>query len=127
MSESPQLPERIERELEEALRQGGVDKLSSYRRRRKRRSLHLSVPDPRPRNPGELVLMAAGLFLAWYLLPFSFRSYLLLASIAFVVIAVVTYFMMPQGRAPKYWRGRYVDLPAQQWQERLYRMIYRAR
>ena len=58
---SPKLPDRIQRELEEALRQGGVDKLPS-RRKPNRRAFRLRFPDPRPRNPGELVLYGVGLF-----------------------------------------------------------------
>ncbi len=123
MSETPQLPDRIQRELEEALRQGGVDKLPSHRQPR-RRSFRVGFPDPRPRNPGELVLIAAVLFLAWYLLR---PPQLLLLAVICVAVALVTHLMQPQGRVRKYWRGRYIDIPTGRWQERLYRIIYRQR
>ena len=124
---SPQLPDRIQRDLEEALRDGGVDKLPS--RPHRKRAFRLGIPDLRPKDPGQLVLMGVGLFLlGWFtrgLLPFS--GYLILAGILCVVVAVVTHFMQPQGQRPKYWRGRYLDVPNGTWQDRLYRMIYRQR
>ena len=57
---SPQLPDRIQRDLEEALRDGGVDKLPSQPRR-KRRSFRFGIPDPRPKDPGQLVLIGFSL------------------------------------------------------------------
>jgi hypothetical protein len=122
---SPELPDRIQRDLEEALREGGVDKLPS--RPRRRRSFRLGVPDPRPKDPGQLVLIGVGLFLLGY---FVFRGagiggYLILAGIACVVLAVVSHFVQPQGAKPKYWRGKYLDVPTGTWQDRLYRLIYR--
>src|SRR5689334_17190965 len=106
MAEGSQLPDRIQRELEEALRQGGVDKLQS-RKARQRRSFRLGL-DPRPRNPGELVLFGVVLFLGWYLLPVPFRTQLLILAILCVVVAVATHLMQPQGHVRKYWRGRYL-------------------
>lgn len=123
MAESPQLPDRIQRDLEEALRLGGVDKLPSAPRQSKARR-RLRVPDPRPRNPGQLVLIGVAIFLAAYLLR-VLNPYLVLVSVACVVIAVFTYLIQPGGYSPKYWRGRYLDIPSQRWQERLYRIIYR--
>jgi hypothetical protein len=123
---SPQLPDRIQRDLEEALRDGGVDKLPA-RPRRKRRTFRLGVPDLRPRDPGQLVLIGVGLFLAGYLLPLQIRGYLILAGILCVGVAIFTHFAQPHGQRPKYWRGRYLDVPSGTWQERLYRIIYRQR
>jgi len=119
-----ELPEPIQRELEEALRDGGVDKLPQRPRPRRRR-FRLGVPDPRPRNPGQLVLIAVGLFLVAYLLPVPFRGQLFLASILCVGIALFTYFLRPYSGGPRYWRGKYITLPPGNWQERLYRLIYR--
>ena len=124
MAEDPRLPDRIQKDLEEALRQGGVDKLPS-RKPRRRRSFRLGVPDPRPRNPGELVLFGVVLFLGGYLLPVSFKTQLFLLAVLCVAVAVITHLMMPQGRARHYWRGRYLDIPSGDWQERIYRVIYR--
>ena len=123
---APELPDRIQRDLEEALREGGVDKLPS-RPRGKRRSLRFRFPDPRPRDPGQLVLLGVGLFLLGYFLHLPFAGYLILAGIACVVTAVVTHLVQPQGQRPKYWRGRYLDVPNGTWQDRLYRLIYRRR
>jgi len=123
---SPQLPDRIQRDLEEALRDGGVDKLPA-RPGRKRRSFRLGVPDLRPRDPGQLVLIGVGLFLLGYLLHLPFSAYLILGGILCVAVAIFTHFAQPQGPRPKFWRGRYLDVPSGTWQERLYRMIYRQR
>jgi len=120
---SPQLPDRIQRDLEEALRDGGVDKLPA----RPRRSFRFGLPDLRPRDPGQLVLIGVGLFLLGYLVRLPFSGYLILAGILCVATAVVTHFAQPQGQKPKFWRGRYLDVPSGAWQERLYRMIYRRR
>ncbi len=122
---SPELPDRIQRDLEEALRDGGVDKLPS--RPRKRRSFKLGLPDPRPKDPGQLVLIGVGLFLLGYFLRLPFSGYLILAGVLCVAVAVVTHFAQPQGQKPKFWRGRYLDVPSGTWQERLYRLIYRRR
>ena len=127
MSEpSRELPDRIQRDLEEALREGGVDKLPS-RPHRKRRSFRLGIPDLRPKDPAQLVLIGVALFLLGYFLRLPFGGYLILAGIVCVVTAVVTHFLQPQGQKPKYWRGRYLDVPSGTWQERLYRLIYRQR
>jgi hypothetical protein len=123
---SPQLPDRIQRDLEEALRDGGVDKLPA-RPRRKRRSFRLGMPDPRPRDPGQLVLIGVGLFLLGYLVRFPFSGYLILAGLLCVGMAIFTHLVQPHGRQPKFWRGRYLDVPTGTWQERLYHMIYRQR
>ncbi len=124
MAESPQLPDRVQRDLEEALRQGGVDKLpKSPRPRRARRRLR--VPDPRPRNPGQLVLIGVGIFVLAYLFK-SVNPYIVALSVGCIVVAVVTYMIQPGGVSPKYWRGRYMDVPSDRWQERLYRFIYRS-
>jgi len=122
---SPQLPDRIQRDLEEALRDGGVDKLPS--RRRKPRSFRLGVPDPRPKDPGQLVLIGVVLFLIGYLLRLPFSSYLILAGLLCVAVALATHFMQPQGNRPKYWRGRYLDVPTGAWPDRIFRIIYRHR
>ena len=122
---SPELPDRIQRDLEEALRDGGVDKLPS--RPRRRRSFKLGVPDPRPKDAGQLVLIGVGLFLLGYFLRLPFSGYLILAGVLCVAVAVITHFIQPQGARPKHWRGRYLDVPSGTWQERLYRLIYRRR
>ncbi len=123
---SPQLPDRIQRDLEEALRDGGVDKLPA-RSRRPRRPFRLGLPDLRPRDPGQLVLIGVGLLLLGYFVRLPFSGYLILAGILCVATAVVTHFAQPHGQKPKFWRGRYLDVPSGAWQERLYRMIYRQR
>lgn len=124
MADPTELPERIQRDLEEALRDGGVDKLPQ-RPRPKRRQFRIGLPDPRPRNPGQLVLIAVGLFLIAYLIPAPFRAQLFLLSFVCVGLALLTHFTHGQGGRPPYWRGRYLQLPASSWQERLYRLIYR--
>jgi len=126
---SPQLPDRIQRDLEEALRDGGVDKLPSRPSRKRRRSFRPGMPDPRPRDPGQLVLVGVGLFIigAFVLRGAGFGGYLVLIGVACVALAVATYLIHPQGQQPKYWRGKYLDVPSGTWQDRLYRAIYRQR
>ena len=125
MANTPQLPERIQRELEEALRDGGVDKLPSQPKKR-RRGFRPGIPDPRPRNPGELVLVGAICFVAGMIL-IPFRGPLLGLALACVAVAMISYLIQPHGYRPMYWRGRYLDVPTGRWQERLYRLIYRQR
>jgi len=123
MAESPQLPDRVQRDLEEALRQGGVDKLpKAPRPRRPRRRLRF--PDPRPRNPGQLVLIGVAIFVTAYLFKMV-SPWVVVASLGCIALAVFTYMIQPGGVSPKYWRGRYLDVPNGRWQERLYRIIYR--
>lgn len=119
----PELPDRVKRDLEDALREGGVDKLPS-RPRRQRRPFKLGVPDPRPRTPAQLVMVGVALFLIGILVR-SWQGYLIPAALLCVAIAVATYFMRPQGHVQKFWRGRYLDVPDGSWQDRLYRIIYR--
>ena len=124
MADNDQLPERVQRDLEEALRHGGVDKLSSRRRRRWGRP-RLHWPDPRPKSPGELVLIAAILIMAGILLPGLLKGYLIVGGILCGAVAILTYVIQPHGQVRMSWRGRYLDVPSGRWQEKLYRMIYR--
>jgi hypothetical protein len=121
--QQPQLPDRIQRDLEEALRQGGVDKLPK-RPRRQRRSFRLGVPDPRPRNPGQLVLIGVALFLIGWVVRVPYWPQFILIGLGCVGLAVFTYFLQPQGYQKKYWREHYIDVPSGRWQERLYRFVY---
>jgi hypothetical protein len=122
MAEPTELPERIQRELEDALRHAGADKLPSSPRRK--RGFRLSIPDPRPKNPGQLVLIGVGLFVIAYLLHI-FTAQLYLASFACVGVALFTYWTYPSGHGTKLWRGSPLSLPPSGWQERLYRIVYR--
>lgn len=124
MSEPTDLPDRIQKDLEEALRQGGLDKLPD-RPRRQRRPFRPSLLDPRPRNPGQLVLIGVALFLVAYLLPIPFRAQIFFFSLVCVTLALLTYLVRPHGYTPRYWRGYSINLPPNSWQERLYRLIYR--
>ena len=126
MAETPQLPDRIQRDLEEALRQGGVDKLPN-RSRRPRRSFRLGMPDPRPRNPGQLVLIGVGLFVVGWVLHVPYWQQFVFLGLACVALAVATHLMHPQGYQQKFWRGRYLDVPTGRWQEQLYRIVYRTK
>jgi hypothetical protein len=122
----PELPDRVKRDLEEALREGGVDKLPS-RPRRQRRAPRLAFPDPRPRTPGQLVIIGVVLFLLGQIVFRPWQGQLTLVGLLCIAVAVGTYLMRPHGNVQKYWRGRYLDIPDGTWQERLYRIIYRQR
>jgi hypothetical protein len=124
MAEPNELPERIQKDLEEALRHGGVDKLPK-RASRPRRRFRLGIADPRPKSPGQLVLFAVALFTVAYLLPVPFKAQLLLTSFLLVAVAMVTHLANPNPSGPRRWRDRYVTLPPTSWQERLYRFVYR--
>lgn len=124
MAEPTELPERIQKDLEEALRHGGADKLPS-RPRPPARRLRFGIPDPRPRNPGQLVLFAVVLFVVAYLLPVPFKPQIIMTSFLMVGLAMVTHLTNPNPSGPRRWRGRYITLPPNSWQERLYRLIYR--
>jgi len=127
MAQPNELPDRIKRDLDEALREGGIDKLPSRPPRRRRRFFSTAMLDPRPRNPGQLVLIGVGLFLIGYLLKVPGWSYFIMAGVACVLVAVATHLMQPHGYRPKYWRDRPINIPSDRWQERLYRFIYRTR
>ena len=124
MAELPPLPDRIQRELEEALRQGGVDKLPK-RSRRPKQGFRPGLIDPRPRHPGHLVLIGVGLAVVGGVLRVPYGQQLLMLGIALVALAIATHFMQPQGYHRKFWRDRYIDVPSGRWQERFYRIIYR--
>ena len=125
MAQQPELPDRLQRDLEDALREGGVDKLPA-RPQRKREPIRLWLPDPRPRHPGQLVLIGVGLAVLGLLFPvLPYRALFIVIGIAFVILAVATHLMQPEGHVRHYWRGRYLDVPSSRWQERIYRLIYR--
>jgi hypothetical protein len=125
MAEPADLPDRMKRDLDEALRDGGIDKLPS-RPPRKRGSFSLGRLDPRPRNPGQLVLMGAALFVIGFVLPMpGLRWWFMLGGALCIGVALFTHFLQPQGYKQKYWRGRWLDVPTGRWQERVYRIIYR--
>ena len=124
MAEPTELPERIQKDLEEALRHGGVDKLPN-RPNRPGRRLRLGMLDLRPKSPGQLVLFAVAVFVVAYLLPVPFKPQLLLVSFLMVGLAMVTHLANPNPSGPRRWRGGYITLPPSSWQERLYRLVYR--
>ena len=126
MPEEPELPERIRRDLEEALRDGGVDKLPHRSSPRRRASFRLSFPDLRPANPGQLVLIGVALFLIGYLLKLPYWPQFMFVGMICVGIAAVSHFVQPQGYQQKYWRGHWLEVPSGTWQERLYRLLYRS-
>jgi hypothetical protein len=126
MAQPDELPDRIKRDLYEALREGGIDKLPS-RPPRRRRSFSMAMFDLRPRNPGQLVLIGVGLFLLGYLLHIPGAPYFITAGVVCVLVAVATHLMQPHGSRPKSWRGRYIYIPPSHWQERIYRIIYRTK
>jgi hypothetical protein len=125
MAEPIELPDRIQKDLEEALRHGGADKLPNRPPGRPRRRFRLGWPDPRPKNPGQLVLMAALAFLFSYLPLGPMKAYLILAALLMFTTAIVTYLAFPRPSGPRRWRDRYITLPPSSWQERLYRIVYR--
>ena len=126
MSQPPELPDRIKRDLEEALRQGGVDKLPK-RPRRRRREFRMGMLDPRPRGPGQLVLFGVVLLLLGLIVRVPYGTQVAILGLICVAVAVVTHLAQPHGYRRMFWRDRYIDVPSSRWQERIYRIIYRTK
>jgi hypothetical protein len=126
MSGSPELPEELRKQIDDALAQGKADRLPSGpppRREPPRRAP--AWPDPRPRTPSQLLLVGALVALAGWVFRFPYNNVVLLIGLACVAVALLSLLIRPQGRARHYWRGRPVDLPPESWLDRLYRLIYR--
>ena len=69
----------------------------------------------------------AFLFLIGWVLHVPFWPQFVLLGVVCIGLALFTYYLQPQGYHQKFWRDRYLDVPSGRWQERLYRIIYRAR
>ena len=128
MSQSPELPEELRKQIDEALAEGQADRLPSSpppRPRREPPRPSPSLPDPRPRSPKQLLLVGALIALVGWVFRFPYSGTVLTIGLVLVGIALLTMLLRPQGRPQHYWRGRPVDLPAESWTDRLYRLIYR--
>jgi hypothetical protein len=128
MAGQPDLPEDLRREIEDALAQGHVDRLPSEPPPRPRplpRRTGPRLPDWRPRSPKELLLVGALTALVGYMFRFPFSPQVLWIGLLCIAVALLTMLLRPQGRSQHYWRGRPVDLPAESWTDRLYRLLYR--
>src|SRR4051812_38464405 len=123
---------RIERDLEEALRRGGVERLpAGWPGARRARGLGGLALDPRPSSPVQVMLAGGVLLLARWLGLFALLHLGLLAAplgtlgVILLAVGVLTWLMRPR-RREMYWRGRRLDLePDRSWQARLYRLLYR--
>jgi hypothetical protein len=71
------------------------------------------------------MLFGVILLVAMYLLPAPFRSQIVLFGVLCISVSIATYLIRPYGQRPRYWRGNSIQLPASNWQEQLYRLIYR--
>lgn len=117
--------DRIRRDIEEALRQGGADRLPPAPKAPNYAS-SVRLPDWRPRSPGQVMLVGGVLMVLTYLrLAGPLGSVLGPLGLALLAFGLLTWVLRPQ-RAETYWRGRRVDLasPASWW-ARVYRTIYR--
>ena len=121
----PRLPDNVQRQIEDALEQGRIDRLPREPSRRPRPRRASPLPDPRPRSPNQLLLIGVVVALiAWFLRP-PYAEPLLYVGMVAIGIALVSLLVRPQGQAQRYWRGRPVDLPPHGWPDRLYRLLYR--
>jgi len=126
MAHSSDLPDDLRKQIEDALAAGQAERLPGEPRRapppRPSR-----LPDPRPRSPSQLLLISALVALAAWVfhstLPYS-REVLWL-GLAGVAVALLSLLLRPRGRPHHYWRGRPVDLPPENWTDRLYGLLYR--
>jgi hypothetical protein len=91
--------------------------------RRQRRRLIFALPDLRPTSPKPLILGGLALALVGWLLPVVHVA--LTIGLVLAAFGGLTALMRPQGRRV-YWRGRPLDLPAEEtWATQLYRLLYR--
>ena len=126
MAGQPDLPDDLRREIDDALARGQADRLPSEPvRRPPPRRPAASLPDWRPRKPSQLLLVGALAALVGWMLPVPFRQEVLWIGLALAAVALLSMLLRPQGRTQRYWRGRPVDLPAESWTDRLYRLLYR--
>jgi hypothetical protein len=132
MSVESQEP-RIQRDLDEALRRGGVERLPAGwpRQSRSRGRGGLGI-DPRPSSPVQVMVAGAALLLARWLGVFAMLQLGFLAgplgTLGLIVlgIGILTWLIRPP-RREMYWRGRRLELePDRSWQARLYRLLYRS-
>jgi hypothetical protein len=128
MSGSPELPEELRKQIDEALAEGQADRLPSGpppQRHREASRRSPSLPDPRPRSPKQLLLVGALIALVGWSFRFPYSGTVLLIGLVLVGVALLSMLIHPQGRSRRFWRGRPVDLPAESWTDRLYRLLYR--
>jgi hypothetical protein len=125
MASSPELPEEIRKQIDEALARAHAERLPSERPTPRPPPRVLALPDWRPRTPKDLLLVGLLLALAAWMLPLPFRPQLLLIGLVLVGVALLSMLLRPHGRSQPYWRGRPVSLSSDSWAERLYRLLYR--
>jgi hypothetical protein len=128
MSEPTDLPENLRKQIDDALARGDADRLPPEPPRARRqppRRPPRGLPDPRPRNPQQLLLASALLALAGWVFRFPYHNTVLWVGLVGVAVALLTLLIKPQGYTQHYWRGQPVDLPPDSWTDRLYRLLYR--
>ena len=128
MAGSPDLPEELRKQIEDALARGHAERLPRDAPPPRRRPLPgPRLPDVRPRTPKELLLIGAlAALVGWMfgpLIPFGRK--VLFVGLALVAVSLLSMLIRPQGRAQHYWRGQPVELPPESWTDRLYRLLYR--
>src|SRR4051812_46249882 len=123
MAGSPELPDELRKDIEDALARGHVERLPrDAPPPRPRPAPTPRLPDARPRTPKDLLLVGALAALVGWMFPtvIPFARQILFVGLAMVAVALLSMLIRPQGRPQHYWRGRPVDLPAESWTDRLY-------
>jgi hypothetical protein len=93
------------------------------KRQRRRFADALKRLDPRPTSSGQVILAGLALAVIGWLFPPAHVG--VIAGLALMVGGFVTGMMQPRSRRVV-WRGRPIDLPADEtWATRLYRALYR--
>jgi hypothetical protein len=126
MAGSSELPDELRKQIEDALAQGRAERLPGApqpKSRPVRPSTRL--PDWRPRTPKDLLLIGVLAALVAWMLPIPFKQEVLVLGVVLGGVALLSMLVRPQGRQQRYWRGRPVELPAEGWTDRLYRLLYR--
>ena len=126
MAGSSELPEELRKQIEDALAEGRAERLPATPRPRPRPpSPGPRLPDCRPRTPKDLLVVGVLVALVAWMFPIPFRQEALVIGLVCAGVALLSMLLRPQGRSQRYWRGRPVDLPAEGWTDRLYRLLYR--
>jgi hypothetical protein len=103
--------------------EAGLRDLMAKRQRRRFADV-LKRLDPRPTSSGQVILAGLALAVIGWLFPPAHAA--VIAGLALMVGGFVTGMMQPRSRRVV-WRGRPIDLPADEtWATRLYRALYRS-
>src|SRR5689334_4962645 len=106
MAGSPELPDELRKDIEEALARGHVERLPrDAPGPRPRPAPRPRLPDPRPRTPKELLLVGALAALVGWMFPavIPFAREIFFIGLVLVGLSLLSMLIRPQGRPQHYW------------------------